>query len=149
MQLKYIPFSQKVDSVVTNSVIRASIIAASLALATANMLHLPTTSVEDASSHFNFQVLPGVNQLVSEWNENMVFDARACIDQIKSLWMVRYTAAFPNSRPIYSFDLGFFETMFGVNTFISAEHRKFLDDNKNDILTIAIAASEIILDTKE
>lgn len=145
MKLKYVPFSQKADLVVVNSAVRSTITAAALAFALANSTHIPTTEVEDPYSHFNLQLLPGITPIISDWNESMIFDVHECVELIRSLWLVRYTAAYPTSRPIYSFNLGFFETMFGVSTYVSPETKSFLDANKEAVLSLAICASEIIL----
>ncbi|EKD22682.1 MAG: hypothetical protein ACD_84C00012G0003 [uncultured bacterium] len=144
MKLKFLPFYEESGRQNTDPTQTAKIHAAALAFAIANMVHIPTSMVENPASHFNLQLLPGINQTVSEWNEEIVFDARECIEQARAFWLIRYTAAHPNSRVIYSFDHSFFETMIGVNMFVSSDFAKFLDTYKAPVLSLAVLATTII-----
>lgn len=136
------------DVMISDSTQRAGTIVAALALAISNLAQLPSSEVDNPASYFNLQLLPNINKIISEWNENMVIDAKACVEQTRIFWQLRYTAAYPMSRPIYSFDYGFFDTVFGVNTLVSSELKDFLNDNKNQVLALSIVAAEIIVATE-
>lgn len=144
MNAMFSSFNRGADLSVKDSFQRSKIIAAALALAISNLACVPSTEVESAAAHFNTNVMPEVNRMVSLWNENMVFDYRACIEQTRSFWMLRYTAAHPISRPVYSLDTNFFESAMGVGTFVSAEMQKFLNENKTTILYLGTIAAEVV-----
>ena len=74
----------------------------------------------------------------------MVFDARGCIDIVRTLWTVRYTAAHPNINTSYQFDCGYFECLFGVPVIVSDDLCKFLDEHKRAVILLAASASKLI-----
>ena len=139
----YQSFNKNTDMMVGNPVNRARIIAAALAKAMCDLCPLPTSPVEGPSSYFNLQVLPALRPTVSDWNENMVFDARSCVDLIRAFWLLRYTAAHPISRPVYALDKSFFESIMGVGTFIASDTAVFFEENKQAILFLSTCAAEI------
>jgi len=60
-------------------------------------------------------------------------------------WLVRYTAAYPMSRPMYSANFDFFDTVFGVSALITPEFHAFLDGTaKPAILALAPVAMNLI-----
>jgi hypothetical protein len=148
MNFKYITFSALADKQILNINDKAAIITASVAFAISNQLQLPTSEVEDYASHFNLQLQPTIYPLVSEWNENVIMDAKVCIEQIRMFWTIRYLAAHPEARPMYSFKGDFFETAFSVNTFVSDELMTLLNCNKEQIITLSTVAKEVMT-TKE
>jgi len=141
----YTPFIQKANLVITDPLNRLAIMTSALALALSNIQHLPTTQVEDPSNYFKINVVPGLNAIVSEWNESMVLDPKAVIDQARTFWLVRYTAAFPLSRLMYAAKGDFFSTVFGVYGVVSPALQEFLDGScKLAILTLANEAVAIL-----
>lgn len=137
-------FSKVADSVVTDSTKRSRIIAVAIAVAISNLAVLPTSQVSAPSNHFNMQVLPCVNALVSQFNENLIFDCKAVVEHVRSFWMLRYTATHPSSRPIYSLNMTFFEAMQGVGTFVSPELYQFTSEFRDQILYLSTVAAEIV-----
>lgn len=144
MNPMYNSFKKDADRQVIDPSNRGKIIAAALAKALADLQHLPSSQVESPSNYFNTQVLPGIRVIISHWNENMVFDARSCVDHVRVFWMMRYTAAHPITRPIYSLERSFFECIFGVNTFVAPDTAVFLEANKQSILYLATCAAIIV-----
>jgi hypothetical protein len=144
MEPRYIEFSSAADRLIPNGVNRSKIIGLAVAQAVANSLSLPTSQADSASAYYNTHVAPSVRQLVGRFNENLVFDAKVAMDNVQMFWMIRYTAAHPISRPIYSVDCCFFESIVGVNLFVPPDVREFADLNKQSILMLSSIASEII-----
>ena len=140
MRIKYMPFVEQATKLVSDSFLITDVITAALAFATANVSQMPTSSVDSPAEYFNTVVKPSLNGILGEWNEETVFNVRESIEQCRMFWMLRYTAAYPTQRPIYSYDLGFFETMFGVSTVVPAELQAFLHDNKFAVLALASKA---------
>jgi hypothetical protein len=137
-------FKKNADVMITDQTQRSKIISAALAKAVSDLQTLPTSQVESPSSYFNLQILPNIRTIISVWNENMVFDPRACVDHVRAFWLLRYTAVHPVSSPIYSLDRSFFECVFGVNTFVASDTNEFFNTHKQAILFLSICAAEII-----
>jgi hypothetical protein len=148
MNLKFIPFIKETDTIITDITEKSKIISAALGLALSNLSHFPTSEVDNPTTYFNFNVLPTSKYILSEWNEDVIFDVKECVEQMRMFWLIRYTAAYPLSRPIYSFKLDFFETLIGVNTFTSECNHEFLDKYKNQILALSVIATNIIITMK-
>lgn len=124
---------------------RAKVIALALALALSQIAIVPSSEVDNPSAHFNMQVMPAANDVMSNFNENMVFDCRAAIDYFRMFWLIRYTAAHPFASPDYSAMSGFFECLFGVERFVPQELHDFMHKYKDKIFMLAQDARIIIL----
>lgn len=144
----YFNFSKAADTAITDSTKRTKILAVALAVAASNLASLPTSQVDSPSNHFNMQVLSQVREAVAEFNENIVFDCKATLDYVRIFWMLRYTAAHPLTRPIYSLNFNFFESVMGVGTFVSPELQCFVNEHKDQILYLSTIAAEIIYQTR-
>jgi hypothetical protein len=144
MNQKFIPFINQANIAILDHTRKAQAITSAVALAVANMQHMPTSQVDNPLSYFNLQIQPNITSVISEWNENVVLDARECMNQTRMFWLLRYTAAYPTSRPMYSADHDFFDTVFGVSALVSSDLHKFLDGpNKGAILSLAIIAMNL------
>jgi len=142
----YIPFSKRADLVVTDATQKARILTSAIALAIANNGQMPSSEVEDATNFFVTNVLASVRSIASCWNENMVFDYRACTELARAFWMIRYNAAYPARIPFYSMHTCFFNAITGVERYMSQEQQDFLEKFKNEILQLTIAAMEVNLE---
>lgn len=138
MKTKFLAFNKNADSLIKDMTQRGKIIAASVALGMSNAAAMPTSPVTNPSSFFTLQVLPTMRNMVSDWNENLVFDARLCLEYIRSFWMIRYVSAHPSVRPVYAIDCSFFETLTGASTYVSPDNWKFLEENKAAILMLSM-----------
>ena len=145
MNPKFNEFNNLSNLVITDASQRVVITVAAVAMAIAMKAHLPTSLVDNPTAYFNMQIMPSVNSIVSEWNEEMILDTNVCVEQAKMFWLVRYTAAYPMSRPMYSANYDFFDTIFGINRFVTPNLHSFLDGAaKSAILSLAGAAAELI-----
>ena len=143
MNAIYIDFNTRADVLIKDNMARSKIIATAIALALSNLAAIPTSQVDSPAGHFLLQVSPQVRQIASAFGENMVIDARAVVEQTRQFWMLRYTAAHPISRPMYSLEYGFFDCVSGVGTHISPELHSFVNQFKIEILFLSTAAAEI------
>lgn len=144
MKPQFLSFNSTADQVITDATVRSAILAAGIALAVANSASLPSSQANGATNYFNLQVKADTNHLLSHFNENVVFDIRAAVDHVQTYWMIRYTAAYPSRRVVYSDACGFFDCLNGVNLHVSEEKAAFLNTHKRAILLIAAAAAEVI-----
>jgi hypothetical protein len=148
MNPKFTEFNNLSNVVIADANMRVAILVSALALAISNTSHLPTSLVDNPTAYFNMQIMPTVSAVVSEWNEEIILDTKMCIEQARMFWLVRYTAAYPMSRPMYSANFDFFDTITGVSLFVPTELFAFLDSAcKPAILTLATAATELISNT--
>jgi len=145
MNNKYLPFHESANVLIRDSAMHVRAVTAAVALAASSLAHLPSTEVDNPTSYFNMQIIPTITAVLSEWNENMILDIRATIDQVRMFWLVRYTAAYPLSRPMYSANYDFFDTVIGVSAFISKDFMAFLDgENKQAILSLTESAVNLM-----
>jgi hypothetical protein len=147
MNQKFLPFLQHADIVVTDATKKAQALTSAVALAVANMQHIPSSQLDNPLTYFNLQIQPTISAAISEWNENIILDARECVNQTRMFWLLRYTAAYPASTPMYSADKDFFDTVFGVAALVPQELHEFLDGPcKGAILSLATIAMRIAIE---
>jgi len=146
MNSKYLGFNNAVNQLTTDSIQRSKIVAVAVAYAVATMAALPSSPVDSASNQFSMSVLPEARNIISDFNENMVFDCRESVDAVRSFWLMRYTAAHPLSTPLFSVERSFFENIIGVETFVSPDFYEFVNKYKTEILRLYIVAAGIIAD---
>ena len=145
MNPKFTEFNNLSNVVIADANMRVAILVSALALAISNTSHLPTSLVDNPTAYFNMQIMPTVCSVVSEWNEEIILDTKMCIEQARMFWLVRYTAAYPMSRPMYSANFDFFDTITGVAALIPPELQSFLDGSaKSAILTLTRSAADLI-----
>ncbi|MNU19703.1 hypothetical protein D3C71_79360 [compost metagenome] len=144
MKVQYLPLIQAADLHITDAGARSRIIAAAVASAIANSLALPTTEVENVSSHYAQTLQIPVSRQVAEFNENVVFDLPYAVNLVRALWLIRYTAAHPSSKPIFGGECSFFETFIGVSLYVDAETCCFLTEHKKAICVLAMGACDIL-----
>jgi hypothetical protein len=149
MKAQYLQFNADVDRMVKDATVRARVVSAALAKAMSDLAQLPSAAVDNPANFFNMNVQAQMRNELSQWNENLVFDVRQCMDYIRMFWMLRYSAAHPASRPVYSLDCGFFDCAFGVPTFVSDDACKFLNENKQAVLFLATSAAIIVHEQRE
>jgi hypothetical protein len=140
----YTDFVSQADVQILDATKRAAIIGAAVATAVANSLPLPTTEVDNVASFYAMNEQASVARQVAEFNENLVFDMPACLQLVRSLWCVRYTAAHPSKKPVFTGACGFFESLFGVGLHVDEATTCFLNEHKSQILILSVAACEVL-----
>ena len=148
MNIKYLQFQKEADLRIIESNDKAKVITAAIALAISNTLSLPTSELEDPTHHFNLQVQGAVKPIVSTWNENVVMDAKECVEMVRAFWTIRYYAAHPSSRPIFSDNVSFWDSLFSVKTFISPTINVMLNANVGSIIDLSRSAA-VVMANKE
>lgn len=144
MKPHYIAFNAAADTAIGDSLLRSRILAAGLALAMANTAELPSSMVENPSLHFSSHVQTAANGTLSAMNEALVFDCKAACEQLRGFWLLRYTAAHPVSRPVYTLGGNFFESICGAGSFLAPEVLDFINANHHAILMVAMAAAQLL-----
>jgi hypothetical protein len=149
MNQAFYTFNESASRLVLDNMSRSQILAAAVALAVANHATLPSGEVCGVDDHFNMQVMPMARTIISDFNENMIFDPRLCMELFRGFWNIRYRAAFPLSAPLYSTNSCFFDNLFGVKSFISEALLESLEKYKINILLLSNAACDVICKRKE
>jgi hypothetical protein len=144
MNQNFLNYNAVLERITLNPVDRSKIVATALGLAVSALSTLPVTEVDSPAGHFTLQVLPEINNIVSEFNENTVIDCKLVVESARAFWMMRYTAAHPVSRPVYSINCTFFESLGGVGLYFSPEQVALYNLYKEQILTLATVMSETI-----
>lgn len=141
MSPKFNLFTDAADAMIVNSADKCAVISSALALALSTIQPLPTTQVDNPHNYYSMNLLQGIKAIVSEWNEGIIFDAQDTLQQTVMFWLIRYTAAYPNSRVFFSFTNDFFDTITGVYAFVPKKLHEFLDGpNKASIINLSNVA---------
>lgn len=146
MNPKFTPFIEQANLIVTNPLQKLAITTSAVALAISNTQHLPSSIVENPIEYFNINLLTGIKSIVSEWNESIILDIKVIIEQVRIFWLVRYTAAYPLSRVVYSAKGDFFSTVNGVYNYVPPVLLDFLNgEDRITILLLSNTATTILL----
>jgi hypothetical protein len=148
MMPKYAAFNAAADRVIADQLLKTRIIAAAVAMAVAGQADMPSAAVDNPSMHFNSVVLSAATRELSELNENLIFDAKLAIEYARTLWMVRYNAAHPPARPVYTTNCTTFEAVAGVGFCVSQDVYEFCNANKVAILTLSALACELLCEMR-
>lgn len=144
MNNKSLAFASAADTIIKDVTGRGRIIASAFSVAVARAVGLPTAAVTDAESYFNVQAMAQVRLLLSAANEDVVFDVPLAEGITRQLWMLRYLAAYPNSRSLRCRQYGFIDTVAGAGQCISDETHAMLNKYKEEILDLVMYAEEVI-----
>lgn len=140
----YISFQNQVESTISDPTVRGKAIAIAVGLAISGSLVLPSSEVENPTGYFNLQNTAAVNRIVSQFNENVVFDARSAVDHARRFWLLRYTAAYQIQSLIFSTEYNFFDTLFGVGNHIDPQLYAFVNQHKVALLVLRSSVDNII-----
>ena len=144
MRVLFNDFERSIETYVPDSSLRSRIVAAAIARAAVDLANVPSSALESPSNHFNMQELPGIRDVVAQFNESIVFDCKLALEFAHSFWMIRYSAAYPGAKPCYAPSANFFDAVSSVGTYIAADHLTFLNDNSGPILSLACSAMVLI-----
>lgn len=133
------------DYQVADATLRTKVLTAAIALAVVDTLSLPSGQVGDSSDFYNNQILPGVMGTVSDFNECVVFDTRACLEQIRNLWKVRYNCAYRPCSTVLSVGSSFVGSFTGAATALSNDYLAFADVNVGAIISLAQFAGTALM----
>ena len=111
---------------------------------------IPSAPVDNPESYYLNHVLSMVRSDISIWNENVVFNLKECMDIVRAFWYIRYNAVYPINIVAYPFSTCFFNSVFGIDNYLSPEIQKFVEENRNEILShSSIASATIVSLSKE
>lgn len=133
MNVKYLNFNQEVEKHLPSGTDRARILAVVLALACSIRAPMPSSSVEDANSHYRSHVALGVQSILSGFNENAIFDLSYAMNQSRVFWLLRYRAAHPNPVAVFDPQCSLYENLCGVALHVSDEDCAFANTYKREI----------------
>lgn len=129
---------------VASPVERSRVVCAAIAVAISTTQHLPSSEVQNAESYFSNQLMPLVAKMVSYFNEKVIFDTRACIEQVRQLWHLRYSAAFGNILTMPEDGCNFFDKFTGVDKYISCDFYAFANTNAKAITNLSFFAATVL-----
>lgn len=142
MKQAYMPYIQAVARLGQDSTTKSRIVAAAVAIATAQVLAVPSAPVESAEAHYASTGAMLARGEVGEYNEEAVLDCGLALDLIRKFYLVRYnsvhqTALTPATKG--AFFLGFS----GASRFFSAEDISFLNEYADEIFVVQMAIAEV------
>ncbi len=144
MKTIYINYSERVNALVTDAGMRSKFVALSVAFAAAAVCDLPSSPVENPTMHYSNTAQSRVRAILSDFNENVVFDVGSAIDYARQFWMLRYNAAHPFGIPLSTAEDGFFQSIVGAHFYMSPDLLKLLNEHGQCVLILAFSAREII-----
>jgi len=144
MKVSFLSFVQTVNNLQGMDSDRGCVIAAGVALAVARALSLPTACTDTPGQYYTFNNLQIAKEFIGEFNEQVVFDTKEALEEVREFWMLRYTAAHPASLPVYDLAIGFYDNLLGVPKFVDKESRAFNNKYKAQIFAVQVAASRVI-----
>ena len=133
MKAQYLPLLEAADKSITDVNARARVLAVAIASAVSLTALLPSTAVESPSSFYITSVAERTRSMLSEFNENMVFDLQYALEAAQVLWMVRYGAAHPRPVALVDCACSLFEIQSGAAHYVSPELRAFTEAHKQTI----------------
>jgi hypothetical protein len=136
MKKQCMDLSDQAENQVSDAVLRAKVLTAAIALAIVDTLPLPSGAVTDSTEYFLNQLQPGLMNTVSIMNECIVFDTRACLEQVRNLWKVRYHCAYRSCPTVLSTE-SFLGSFTGTATYLSADYIEFSHTNGAAIVSLA------------
>lgn len=136
MKLKIVELNSQANRLVAG-IDRNCVLGAAIGLVASQLAPLPTSDVSDPQSHYALFVTPLVNQIIGEFNEVLIMDAKFGKLVAEQLWQIRFLAANPLSKQFLVPTYGFIDTIVGAGNFVDPETHEFLNRYKNEILALA------------
>lgn len=117
-----------------------------MARAISSKLDLPASQVASSTEFYSLQAVSKAKSLVSCMSDIMAFDTQAAMDMVKTMWMVRYKAAYPSDM-VYDVPGACSEaSFFGYGAAISSSDIKFIQENSTSLILAQNNFSRIICD---
>lgn len=149
MKTQFLSFSAALDRLPVKPQDRSCVINVAIATALAAAAPLPTSAVENPQLFFSQTVEQDLLRQLDGFNESLVLDVNATIEAMRAIWLVRYNAAHPFTLPTYAAGgCSFFESLFGVQTYLSPLDCEVYNRNAAAILHLAGVASGIVQSLK-
>lgn len=145
MRAKYIGFNNSLKSYNLDSKTATKVLAIAIALGLSEDLALPSSPADTPASYFNLTHSGHLNKTISEWNENVIFDAKLTMEMVRNFWTIRYYAAYPKERPttMANTAMSMYSAMFTVGFFISPEIEDLFSNNASTIFLISRAVVDL------
>lgn len=137
MNNAYRNFSNSVKEAVTDAFDKTLVAELAISHALSQRLALPTTRMGDANNYFNLHHVETIRYVLNDINEEIVFDIHSTVHLIRSFWLVRYFAAFPNIVSVVDNGSTFFEAMFNADLYFSNELRAMMSKYKKEIASLS------------
>lgn len=144
MKPHYLAFKDVVNRAQVDPTERARLIAASLGTVVAQSLPLPTSPVENPSSHYISTVLSLAGAKLGTHNEHLIFDYKAALEYTRIFWMLRYTAVHGGTPAFIGTDFCFLSKLMGADLYISANEYVYLNTYKNVLEILIRAAGQLL-----
>lgn len=145
MKLDLIPFINAMQSLRCDISTRQRIAAVAIGYAAACNSPLPSGEVASAGEHYDANIRPLVRQVVSRFNEGILFDLALAQDFARNFWMMRYDAVHSCPR-MDQIPGNFFCSVFGVAKYFSEEQQQFCNQHNQDIAFVYRTCCAIIKD---
>lgn len=127
-----------------NGLDRKKVMSFALATALITKLPLPTVAVDNKNNYYQGNCFTIVSAIANQFNEKIVVDYDTVVNFTKNVWSARYFTLHNDLDFINYGNHSFFDSLFGVNNFISDEDYQFVNQFKESILTISNVIKKLI-----
>lgn len=146
MSIDFVKFNTRVTALVADANDRRKVVAAVAAQLIADCVDLPTEPTNSVENYYLMNVKSQVIDKLGKLNEKLIMDVTLAKDYVRKYWLLRYNCAFPgaNIKRKTTARFGYFDTVMGVGQFIDDEHHQFVNQYKNEILTLCVDLEDLV-----
>ena len=119
------------------------LIAAAVARAIVDRLHMPSSPVESCVEHYEQQCRDVVKSLVGQITEITLIDTKLTQQYTRDIWNLRYRVLHPFDKLFLNPDLPF-ESYLGFNTSIASDFVKCISDNAETAVLFTNGFTDLI-----
>jgi hypothetical protein len=118
--------------------LRKELLSFALGVCVARATPLPSSPVDDLNTNYNSFTLSSIKERVFAFNEQIIVDTDSSIITAKEYWTIRYNSAYPKLDIPLMLSIGydFYSVLVGVNTSVSEDTYKLVNENKMLVLDL-------------
>lgn len=136
MNAKFLTLSSLSYTAITQGMDRSRVLSLATGMASAALVSIPSTPVENPQAYYNAQCIEQVRDIISQTNEQCVLMFDEACEYALSFWRMRYYAAHPVPNLSAPSPYGFFDTVLGAQLFVSPETHTFANQYKKEVFEL-------------
>lgn len=123
------------------------ILAMAVARAVSARMSLPTMSPQSVDICYLETCMTQAKEDISQLCELTTFDTTRALELTKTLWLVRYKAAFPSEKLFATLNVGTESDFLGYGTVVAAPDIEFIRANSLNLCMLYNGLAEVLRDT--
>ncbi len=145
-QQQSLDFIRQSNTLVTDSLDRAKIVASAVAVALACAQDIPTSPVQDPAAFYINTISPRMRSQMSAFNEGAVFDIRYALELARGLWLTRYFACHGVQTKMYKPENTFLENFTGAAQAVPPDMQAMLNRYQVAVGLLSTSVASIMVD---